>query len=141
MADGKKLPRWKPRLTRCIHMGLSSQHASTVPIVLDPSTGYITQKFHVVFDNWFSTIASTVKSLPDFNSAAWSKLFGKSTYKYPFDDDDAAAALPDSDPFNDSAVIEQTLQEMDSVAAAMDRALPATPFHPPLHHHQPSSFH
>jgi hypothetical protein len=46
-------------------MGLSSLHASTVPIVLNPSTGYITPQFHVVFDDWFSTIASTVESLPD----------------------------------------------------------------------------
>ena len=75
MTDGQKLPHWKPRSTRCIHMGLSSQHASTVPIVLNPSTGYITPQFHVVLDNWFSTIASTVESLPDSSSAAWSKLF------------------------------------------------------------------
>ncbi|KAI2492298.1 hypothetical protein MHU86_22271 [Fragilaria crotonensis] len=43
IADGKKLPRWKPRSTRCVNMGLSSKHASTVPIVLNPSTGYITR--------------------------------------------------------------------------------------------------
>ena len=82
-------------------MVLSSQHASTVPIVLNPSTRYITLQFHVVFDNWFSTIASTVESLPDYNSAAWSKLFGKFTYQYPFDNDNATAASPDSDPFSD----------------------------------------
>ncbi|KAI2496717.1 hypothetical protein MHU86_17764 [Fragilaria crotonensis] len=69
IADGKKLPRWKPRSTRCVNMGLSSKHASTVPIVLNPSTGYITPQFHIVFDDWFSTITSSLESLPDFNSA------------------------------------------------------------------------
>ena len=51
IANGKKLgvPRWKSRSTRCIFMGLSSGHASTAPLVLNPSTGHISPQFHVVF--------------------------------------------------------------------------------------------
>jgi hypothetical protein len=36
LSDGKKIPRWKPRSKRTIHMGSSPMHASTVPLVLIP---------------------------------------------------------------------------------------------------------
>ena len=42
IADGKKLPHWKPRSICCVNVGLSNKHASTVPLVLNPETGYIT---------------------------------------------------------------------------------------------------
>ena len=130
IADGRKLPRWKPRSTRCVNMGLSSKHASTVPIVLNPSTGYITAQFHVVFDDWFSTIASTIATLPDFNSPAWATLFGESSFQYPFDDEDEDnSLLVDSPTAVDTSINQDTTQVMDSVAAAMDKAIPTTPLH------------
>ena len=91
LADGKKIPRWKPRSTRCMYLGRSSSHASTVPIVLNPETGTITPQFHVVFDDWFATVNSTVEDLPDFNSPEWQKMFGESTYQYVLDDADVDA--------------------------------------------------
>ena len=57
LSDGKKLPRWKPRSKRTIHMGSSPMHASTVPLVLNPDSGAITAAYHVVFDDWFVTVA------------------------------------------------------------------------------------
>ena len=53
-------------------MGLSPDHASTVPLVLNLDTGAITPQFHVVFDDWFTTVTTSVDDLPDFNSSAWS---------------------------------------------------------------------
>jgi hypothetical protein len=127
IADGKKLPRWKPRSTRCVNMGLSSKHASTVPIVLNPSTGYITPQFHIVFDDWFSTITSSLESLPDFNSRAWAQLFGESYFQYPFDDEDETEMSINDDPTSD-AIVANTLRNMDSIATAMDTSSPPTPF-------------
>ncbi|KAI2491142.1 hypothetical protein MHU86_23428 [Fragilaria crotonensis] len=115
IADGKKLPRWAPRSVRCVNMGFSAKHASTVPLVLNPATGYITAQFHVVFDDWFSTISSNIDNLPNFNSDAWAKLFGESSYQYPFDDDDATDIQIDADPASDAVVVD-TLNIMDSVA-------------------------
>ena len=37
-------------------MGLSPDHASTVPLVLNLDTGAITPQFHVAFDDWFTTV-------------------------------------------------------------------------------------
>ena len=39
IADGKKLPCWKPHSCHLINMGHSPKHASTVPLVLNPAKG------------------------------------------------------------------------------------------------------
>ena len=81
IANGKKLPCWKPCLHHSINMGHSPKHASTVPLVLNPASGAITTTFHIIFDDWFATVTSTMDLLPDFNSAEWNKMFGESTYQ------------------------------------------------------------
>jgi hypothetical protein len=45
IADGKKLPRWKPRSARQVYVGMSTKHASTVPLCLNLDTGAITPQF------------------------------------------------------------------------------------------------
>ena len=140
LADGKKLPRWKPRSIRCVNMGLSPKHASTVPLVLNVQSGYITPQFHVVFDDWFSTIATAISQLPDFNSPLWAQLFGDSIYQYPFDEDDDTDQL-----IVDSTSEIPTTPHSDSVAAAMDQTVTPLPVQPlptttfPMTPHPPSS--
>ena len=70
ISDGKKPPCWKPRASQGIFMGLSPDHASTVPLVLNLDTSTITPQFHVVFDDCFTTVATSVDDLPDLNSSA-----------------------------------------------------------------------
>ena len=86
LQDGKKIPRWKPRSNRSIYMGVSESHASTVPLVLNTSTGAITPQFHVVFDDWFATVPSDSGDIPDFNDNDWKKMFGESRFQYVLDD-------------------------------------------------------
>jgi transposase InsO family protein len=90
IADGKKLPRWQPRSHRTMHMGLSPLHASTVPTVLNLDTGAITPQFQVMFDDWFSTVTSTISEIPNFTEDVWQKMFGESEWQYfgPDDDED-----------------------------------------------------
>ena len=59
--------------------------------------GAITTAFHIVFDDWFATVTTT-DSLPDFNSAEWNKMFGESTYKYPFDDSNLESMAMPTEP-------------------------------------------
>lgn len=94
ISDGGKIPKWKPRSTRQINMGFSTKHASTVPLVLNPNTGSMTNQFHVVFDDWFATIATSPDELPDFSSPEWSRMFGDSVLQYVMDDD----VLPEEEP-------------------------------------------
>jgi hypothetical protein len=55
--------------------------------VLNLTTGAITPQFHVVFDDWFSTV-STTGAAPDLDSDVWMKLFGESRFQYVQDDDE-----------------------------------------------------
>jgi hypothetical protein len=48
-----------------VYLGFSKLHASTVPSMLNPETGAITTQYHVVFDNWFSTVSSVAATLPN----------------------------------------------------------------------------
>ena len=88
LSDGKKIPKWRPRSQRMMFVGFSPDHASSVPMVFNPETGTITPQFHVVFDDWFDTIATQVENLPDYNSPEWTNLFGDSVYQYVLDDDE-----------------------------------------------------
>ena len=88
IADGKKIPRWQTRSNRCVFMGFSPDHTTNVPLLLDSSTGTITPKFHVVFDDWFSTVTASADNLPDFNSEEWMQMFGDSTAYYHADEED-----------------------------------------------------
>jgi hypothetical protein len=51
IADGQKLPHWSPRSERAMYLGFSAAHASTVPLVLNLTTGFITAQYHVVMDD------------------------------------------------------------------------------------------
>jgi hypothetical protein len=61
-------------------MGVSSNHASSVPLVLNVSTGSITPQFHIVFDDWFATVSNSDGESPDFTSDEWNKMFGESRF-------------------------------------------------------------
>ena len=63
-------------------------YASSVPLVLNPTTGAITPQFYVVFDDFFHTVEGDPSHFPDYNSDEWLKMFGDSTFQYVFDDDD-----------------------------------------------------
>jgi hypothetical protein len=120
LSDGKKLPKWWPRSQRCIYIGLSKKHATSIPLVLNPTTGAITAQFHVVFDDWFATIAASIDNFPNFNSDKWLCMFGDSTFQYPFDAEDP---LDEPDPLLQS--------QRDHTFDAFTQGLPPTALAPP----------
>ena len=87
LQDGHKLPKWKPRSRRGIFLGFSRRHSSRVPLVLNTRTGHISPQFHVVFDDWFTSVIGTARNEP-FDANQWTQLFADSRYHYAFDDDD-----------------------------------------------------
>ena len=119
-----------------MYLGFSCKHASTVPLVLNPSTGTITPQFHVVFDDWFATVSSSVDDLPDFNSNEWRQLFGDSMFQYILDEDDINRI---DDLMNDMETEQNNDNSAfmsDRVHEAFDQLKPATPFccpHPLQH--------
>ena len=127
IADGKKLPRWKPRSTRRMFVGLSKRHSSKAPLVLNLESGYITPQFHVVHDDFFATVSSTPDLIPNFNSDVWKHLFGSATH-YLSEDLDLESP-------NDQEIIEQARarRRQEGVASQLDLHKPpdALPVPPP----------
>jgi hypothetical protein len=57
---GKPYDKWKKRATPGIHLGFSPPHARSVALVLNPLTpltGYVSPRFHVVFDPTIGTVS------------------------------------------------------------------------------------
>ena len=102
-------------------MGLSPDHASTLPLVLTLDTGSITPQFYVVFDDWLTTVTTSIDDLPDFNSSAWSKMFADSKYQFIRDADDTQV-----DP-EDSMTSEVITTRQNRVSEAMDTTMPPPP--------------
>jgi hypothetical protein len=88
IADGRKLPRWTPRSDRCVYLGRADKFASSVYLVLNTATGSITPQYHVVLDDWFATVTSSIDALPDFGTHEWQTLFGDTDLQFQLDDDD-----------------------------------------------------
>ena len=94
LQDGHKLPKWKPRSRRGMFVGFSPSHSSLVPLVLNPRTGKISPQFHVIFDDWFTSVLS-VGADDAFEPSMWQTLFSHSCYHYMFDDHDAISLSDD----------------------------------------------
>jgi hypothetical protein len=94
-ADGKKIPKWTPRSRRGVFVGVSAQHSSESPLVLNLVTGGISPQYHVVFDDAFTTVSTDSDTVVDVSSEPWSNLFKDSLFQYPFD---PGQLLPDFDP-------------------------------------------
>lgn len=122
IADGKKIPRWQPRSSRQVYVGMSPKHASSVPLVLNPETGAITPQFNVVFDDWFATVATPTEDLPDFESEDWNRLFGDSLYQYVFDGDNS-----DSSPDLTDEATPHAHDRRAEVSNAFERVTPSRP--------------
>ena len=127
IADGKKLPRWKPRSSRGMYLGRADKYASSVPLILNLQTGSITPQFHVVTDDWFATVSSTPEALPDFNSPEWITMFGDSTLQYVLADDDVAAIRELSDELEAAIDTAGAIQARDRVLDALNRLPPPLP--------------
>ena len=59
---------------------MSKRHSGSALLILNFKTGDITAHWNTVFHNWFSTVATNVKDVPNFHVGKWSKMFGTSTF-------------------------------------------------------------
>ena len=56
LQDGKKLPKWDFRTRQGQYLGKSSKHASSIGLVRNLKTGFISPQFHVIYDHKFETV-------------------------------------------------------------------------------------
>ncbi len=89
-------PKWEPRSRLGIYVGHSPSHAGLVALVLNPRTEHVSPQFHVVFDDFFSTVSYMKQSKVPPN---WSELVEKSTEQVTDKDFDLAKTwlFPDAD--------------------------------------------
>ena len=64
---------------------MSKKHAGNATLIPNFETGNITAQRNAVFDNWFSTVATDVKDVPNFHVDKWSKMFGTSAFNSQLD--------------------------------------------------------
>jgi len=60
-SPGAKFPKWQERARVGIYLCHSSQHASSVALVLNTQTGLVSPQFHLVYDDNFDTVAKDAK--------------------------------------------------------------------------------
>jgi len=55
LQSGDTIPKWNERARVGVYLGQSRQHASTVALILNPKTGFISPQFHCVYDDAFDS--------------------------------------------------------------------------------------
>jgi hypothetical protein len=63
MQSGKKIPKWQLRSRMGINLGISNQHARSIVLVLNLTTGHVSPQFHVKFDPKFQTVRESLGNL------------------------------------------------------------------------------
>jgi hypothetical protein len=79
LKDGNNLNKWKARSWEGIYVQHSLQHAGNVPVIYNPITLQISPRFHVVFDNSFTTMSKQSALLSD---SFYKSLYNKSQWMY-----------------------------------------------------------
>ena len=78
LQDGKKLPKWQARARRGQYLGTSPDHSSTVGLIHNLRTGFISPQYHVIYDDLFSSVpnaeSSGLPSAPEFTGDFWRRL-------------------------------------------------------------------
>ena len=130
ISDGKILPQWKPCSHQCMFMGLSPQHATSTPLVLNLTTRAITPQYHVVLDNWFVTIPVTSQAQNDILSQnVWTTMFGNASNflhspGYPEDENDDATNWYS---MTNVTTHYKLTENVDKVSSALQDRSPAVP--------------
>jgi len=93
LQDGHKIPKFDPRSRQGLNLGWSPRHAATVPLVLNLTTGSVSPQFHVVFDDWFTTVSSTGEREEGdpIDGEAWTNLLLNDRIQVGFDEEDPLA--------------------------------------------------
>ena len=73
LQDGKNLPKWHKHPRQGMYLGVSSQHSSTVGLVLNLNSGAISPQYHLVYDKLFTSVHGHPTS-PVFDEASWRQL-------------------------------------------------------------------
>ena len=105
LQDGKKIPKWNCRSRQGMFVGFSSEHSSLVPLVLNLETGYISPQYHVIFDDSFHTVPSSLTSdseIDDIFAKLYDNGHGSARERYVDPDEVSEGARSSSRAYQDS---------------------------------------
>jgi len=121
------VPRWDTCRARVgIYVGMSNQHATNCPLILNPVTGHVSAQFHVVFDDDFSLVPALRDS--DLTPPNWKSLFESKCEHFTDPADDEQFASLDHLVWDSSDL--SSLDQPTSVAPN-DKAIQDHSFAPP----------
>lgn len=87
LADGKRIPKWTKRSRQGMYLGVSPVHSTTVGRVLHLVTGHISPQFHLVYDELFTTVASSSKD-EQLTTVEWTTLLDMNGHEHTLDTTD-----------------------------------------------------
>ena len=79
LQDGKKLPKWDPKTRQGQYLGKSPSHASSVGLIRNLTTGFISPQFHVVYDSAFQTVMGGYDHNDAVSNHIWDSLVENDT--------------------------------------------------------------
>ena len=74
LQDGKKLPKWNPRTGQGQYLGKSLHYTSSVGMIRNLSTGFISPQFHAIYDPKFQTVTSGYENNDTVANHTWDSL-------------------------------------------------------------------
>jgi len=83
LQDGKKLPMWSPHSCLGCFLGYSPVHSSIVSLILNLHTDPISPQYHLVHDDWFTTVSNALSS--SLTQAVWDQLISNGYERGAFD--------------------------------------------------------
>ena len=110
-------------------MGNSKTHSHGIPLVLSLDTGKITAQYHVVFDDWFHTVHSSVHNQINFEHNNWYKTFGLTEWQYIPDDYDEIS--PDQVDTNHPSIESEGVNQQEQARTIRDQLHAPPPLSPP----------
>ena len=75
LKDGQKITKFNRRARMGQFLGFSDQHSSTVALVRNLATNFVSPQFHVIFDDLFSSIYSYLRIEDSEIEDLFTKLF------------------------------------------------------------------
>jgi hypothetical protein len=98
LQDGKKIPKWEPRSRRGKFLGVSPSLSSTIGLILNLRTGYVSPQYHVVYDDEFTTVPNSesgglLNGTRPFNADEWHRLVEAGIERVIANDDDVLPPL------------------------------------------------
>ena len=74
LQDGKKLPKWDLLTRQGQYLGKSTKYASSIGLIKNLKTGFISPQFHVIYDHKFETVMGGYEENEAVANHVWSDL-------------------------------------------------------------------